>query len=44
MPVTNASFRNWLKGGSNMKLSSDAAVVRITHKGITDFNAFLIKV
>ena len=41
MPVTNASFRNWLKRGSNMKLSSDAAVVRITHEGITDFRSFL---
>ena len=41
MPVTNASFCNWLKGGSNMKLFLDAVVVRITHEGITDFRSFL---
>ena len=41
MPITNAAFRNWLKGGNNMKLSTDSAVLRITHEGITDFRAFL---
>ena len=41
MPTTNAAFRNWLKGGNNIKLSSDAAVLRLTHEGITDFNSFL---
>ena len=34
--VTNA-FKNWIKGSNNMKLSSDVAVVRITHEGITTY-------
>ena len=41
MPTTNATFRNWLKGGNNIKLSTDSAVLRIVHEGITDFNSFL---
>ena len=36
--VSNA-FRNWLKAGTNIKLSSDAAVTRITHEGITNFDS-----
>ena len=34
--VTNA-FKNWLKGSNNMKLSTDDAVVCITHEGITSY-------
>lgn len=36
--VTNA-FSNWLKTNTNMKLLSDAAVLRITYEGITTFDA-----
>ncbi len=38
--VTNA-FRSWLKSNPNMKLSSDAAVNRITYEGITNFESLL---
>ena len=41
MVATTASFRAWLKGGLHMKLSSDAAVTRITHEGITDFDSLV---
>jgi hypothetical protein len=41
MPYSTAAFRNWLKGGTNMKLSSNSAVTRITYEGITDFRSFL---
>jgi hypothetical protein len=41
MPFTTAAFRNWLKGGTNMKLSSNSAVNRITYEGITDFRSLL---
>ena len=38
MPVTvTAAFKSWLKANTNMKLASDAAVLRITHEGVTDF-------
>ena len=40
-PVTNANYRNWLKSAANMKLSSDAAVLRLTYEGITNFDSFL---
>ena len=40
-PQTNAAFRNWLKSSSNMKLSSDAAVRRITYEGITNYRSLL---
>ena len=46
---TTAAFRTWLKGNSNMKLSSDISVLRLTHEGITsldlltDFNDKVIK-
>ena len=36
--VTNA-FRTWLKGNVNIKLSSDAAVTRVTYEGITNFES-----
>ena len=36
--ATNA-FKTWLKATVNMKLSSDAAVTRILHEGITTFES-----
>ena len=36
-PVVTASFKSWLKSNTNMKLSSDAAVTRITYEGITTY-------
>ena len=36
--VTNA-FKTWLKENVNMKLSSDAAVTRVTYEGITNFES-----
>ena len=39
MVNTTASFRAWLKANPNMKLSSDAAVLRITHEGITSLDS-----
>ena len=35
--VVTASFKSWLKASTNMKLSSDSAVVRLTHEGINNF-------
>ena len=40
-PRTNPAFRNWLKSAVNMKLTSDAAVLRITYEGITNYESFL---
>ena len=37
MQVTSQSFKAWLKASTNIKLSSDAAVLRVTHEGITNF-------
>lgn len=39
MVQSNANFRGWLKSGSNMKLSSDAAVLRLIHEGVNNFAA-----
>ena len=36
-----AAFKNWLKSSTNIKLSSDAAVTRVTHEGITNFESLL---
>lgn len=41
MPTTTAAFRYWLKSNSNIKLSSDASVLRITHEGITNYESLL---
>ena len=41
MPTTSAAFRSWLKANSNIKLSSDAAVKRVTHEGITTYESLL---
>ena len=37
MAVPTADFKNWLKTSDNMKLSSNAAVLRLTKEGITNF-------
>ena len=40
MPVTvTAAFKQWLKSASNIKLSSDSAVTRITYEGLTNFDS-----
>lgn len=39
MVVVANGFKNWLKSGTNIKLSSDAAVNRIIHEGITTFDS-----
>ena len=41
MPTTTAAFRSWLKSNANIKLSSDASVLRITHEGITNYESLL---
>ena len=41
MPTITAAFRNWLKANTNMKLFSNAAVIRLTHEGVTDFRSLL---
>ena len=41
MPIVTAAFKSWLKASTNIKLSSDAAVTRITHEGITNFESLL---
>ena len=38
-PASTASFRAWLKGNTGMKLSSDAAVQRLLHEGINNFES-----
>ena len=38
MAVTQ-SFKAWLKASTNMKLSSDASVLRLTKEGITNFES-----
>ena len=37
MPVTTQAFKGWLKSSNNIKLSSDASALRVTHEGITNF-------
>ena len=39
--VTNNKYRSWLKSAVNMKLSSDAYVLRITYEGLTNFQSFM---
>ena len=39
MVVGTAEFKAWLKGGNQMKLSSDAAVVRVLHEGLTSYDS-----
>jgi len=39
--IISAAFKSWLKASTNMKLSSDASVNRVTLEGITDFNSLV---
>ena len=39
-PVTNTRYRGWLKDAVNTNLPSDASVLRITYKGLTNFDSF----
>lgn len=41
MVAVTQAFKSWLKSGTNMKLSSDAAVLRLTHEGITNYDSLL---
>ena len=40
-PVVSTNFKAWLKSSSNIKLSSDAAVTRLTYEGITKFSSLV---
>ena len=40
-PTTTGAFRSWLKSSPNIKLSSDAAVLRITYEGITNYESLI---
>ena len=41
MVTTSATFRSWVKASTNMKLSSDASVLRVTHEGITSYDTLV---
>ena len=41
MPIVTKKYRSWLKSAANMKLSSNASVLRITYEGITNFQSFM---
>ena len=41
MVTTSATFRSQLKASTNMKLSSDASVLRVTHEGITSYDTLV---
>ena len=41
MGTTSATFRSWLKASTNMKLNSDALVLRVTHEGITSYDTLV---
>ena len=41
MVTTIATFRSWLKASTNMKLSSDSSVLRLTHEGVTSYNTLV---
>ena len=36
MPVTTQAFKGWLKSSNNMKITSYASVLRLTHEAITN--------
>lgn len=40
-PQSSASFKAWLKAGTNIKLSSDAAVTRVLYEGIKNYDSLL---
>ena len=41
MVTTSATFRSWIKASVNMKLISDASVLRVTHEGITSYDTLV---
>ena len=41
MVTTSATFRSLLKSSTNMKLSSDASVLRVTHESITSYDTLV---
>ena len=41
MVTTSATFRSWIKASTNMKFSSDASVLRVTHEGITSYDTLV---
>ena len=41
MVTTSATFRSWLNASTNMKLSLDASVLRVTHEGITSYDTLV---
>ena len=41
MVTTSVTFCFWLKASTNMKLSSDASVLRVTHEGITSYDTLV---
>ena len=41
MVTTSATFRSWLKASTNMKLSSDDSVLRVTHECITLYDTLV---
>ena len=41
MVTTSETFRSWFKASTNMKLSSDASVLRVSHEGITSYDTLV---
>jgi hypothetical protein len=41
MVNTSPAFQAWLKQSTNMKLSTNSAVTRILHEGITDIDSLI---
>ena len=41
MVTNSATFRSWLKASTNMKLSWDDSVLRVTHEGITSYDTLV---
>ena len=41
MVTTSATFRSWIKASTNMKLISNASVIRVTHEGITSYDTLV---
>ena len=41
MVTTSEKFRSWIKDSTNMKLRSDASVLRVTHEVITSYDTLI---
>ena len=42
MPIVrNNQYYSWLKSAANMKLSSNASVLKIAYAGLIDFQSFM---